>query len=160
MTSSTSIAVREHSTAPTARPTAEIVEELRRAEAHLARRRQTACGPSETDRTAMRFILEAADEELPITPTDLAKHLGISTASTTALLDRLGRGQMIDLRPHPDDRRKRLVVPVDRNDDPDLIDPLTAAIRDLSDELAPQEAELVNGFLTRITDAVKRECQQ
>ncbi len=142
------------------RPTADVVDELRRAEAHLARRRQTACGPSETDRSAMRFILEAADDERPITPSDLAQHLGITTASTTALLDRLGRGQMIEVRPHPDDRRKRLVVPVDRSDDPDIIDPLTATIRELSDDLSAQEAELVNGFLTRITDAVKRECQQ
>lgn len=160
MTSSTTITHPETSAAPTQRTTADLVEELRRAEAHLARRRQSACGPSETDRSAMRFILEAADDERPITPTDLAKHLGITTASTTAVLDRLGRGQMVELRQHPEDRRKRLVVPVDRSDDPDLIDPLTATIRDLSDELSPHEAELVNGYLTRITQAVTRECQQ
>lgn len=159
MTSSTTTQ-QKTATAETLRSTADVVEELRRAEAHLARRRQTACGPSETDRSAMRFILEAADDERPITPTDLAKHLGITTASTTAVLDRLGRGQMVELRQHPDDRRKRLVVPVDRSDDPDLIDPLTATIRELSDELSPHEAELVNGFLTRITRAVKRECQR
>lgn len=159
MTSSTTTQ-QKTATAETLRSTADVVEELRRAEAHLARRRQTACGPSETDRSAMRFILEAADDERPITPTDLAKHLGITTASTTAVLDRLGRGQMVELRQHPDDRRKRLVVPVDRSDDPDLIDPLTATIRELSDELSPHEAELVNGFLTRITQAVKRECQR
>lgn len=147
-------------TAAVTRPTAELVEELRRAEAHLARRRQTACGPSETDRSAMRFILESTDDARPVTPTDLARHLGITTASTTALLDRLGRGQMIEVRPHPEDRRKRLVIPVDRSDDPDVIDPLTATIRELSDDLSAQEAELVNGFLARITDAVKRECQQ
>ena len=159
MTSSTTTQ-QKTATAETLRSTADVVEELRRAEAHLARRRQTACGPSETDRSAMRFILEAADDERPITPTDLAKHLGITTASTTAVLDRLGRGQMVELRQHPDDRRKRLVVPVDRSDDPDLIDPLTATIRELGDELSPHEAELVNGFLTRITQAVKRECQR
>lgn len=140
--------------------TAKAVEELRLAEAHLARRRQTACGPSDTDRMAMRFILESADEGREVTPSLIAQHLGLKSASVTALLDRLGRGEMVDVRPHPTDKRKRLVVPVDRSDDPDVIDPLTATIRNLSADLSDQEAELISGYLRKITDAVKRECQQ
>jgi DNA-binding MarR family transcriptional regulator len=140
--------------------TAKAVEELRLAEAHLSRRRQTACGPSDTDRMAMRFILEGADEGREVTPSSLAQHLGMTTASVTALLDRLGRGEMIHVRQHPDDKRKRLVTPVDRSDDPDVIDPLTATIRNLSADLSDQEAELISGYLRKITDAVKRECQQ
>lgn len=140
--------------------TAKAVEELRLAEAHLSRRRQTACGPSDTDRMAMRFILEGADEGREVTPSSLAQHLGMTTASVTALLDRLGRGEMIYVRQHPDDKRKRLVTPVDRSDDPDVIDPLTATIRNLSADLSDQEAELISGYLRKITDAVKRECQQ
>lgn len=140
--------------------TAKAVEELRLAEAHLSRRRQTACGPSDTDRMAMRFILEGADEGREVTPGTIADHFGMSSASVTALLDRLGRGEMIDVRPHPSDKRKRLVVPVDRSDDPNVIDPLTATIRNLSADLSDQEATLISGYLRKITDAVKRECQQ
>lgn len=138
---------------------ARAVEHLRLAEASLSRRRQNDCGPSETDRLAMRYILEQNDAGRAVTPTDLARYLSVTTASITALLNRLGRGQMITLRPHPDDRRKRLVIPVDRSDDPDLIDPLTATVREAAADLSPQEAELIARFLDQITDAVGKECQ-
>lgn len=146
-------------TEPHARRAADAIEELRRAEAHLSRRRQTACGPGDTERIAMRFILEQADAERPVTPRDLADHLGVTSASVTALLDRLRQGQMIEVRPHASDGRKKLVMPVDRTDDPDLIDPLTAGIRELAADLSPSEAELLAGFMDRITDLVSRECQ-
>jgi DNA-binding transcriptional ArsR family regulator len=138
----------------------DAVERLRRAESRLARRRQSSCGPSETDRSAMRFVLERADEGVDVTPTDLARHLDISTASVTALLDRLRSGGMVELREHASDRRKKLVRPVDRSDDPDVVDPLTAAIRGLSDQLSDGDARLVGAFLDQVSDIVTQECER
>lgn len=138
----------------------DAVERLRRAESRLARRRQTSCGPSETDRSAMRFVLERADEGVDVTPTDLARFLAISTASVTALLDRLRGGGMVELREHPSDRRKKVVRPVDRSDDPDVIDPLTASIRELSEQLGDRDAHLVRAFLDQVSDIVTQECEQ
>jgi DNA-binding MarR family transcriptional regulator len=45
----------------------------------------------------------------PCTPTDLAEFLSITTASMTALLDRLEAGGHIARRRHPTDRRRLLV---------------------------------------------------
>ncbi|MFM9597038.1 MarR family winged helix-turn-helix transcriptional regulator, partial [Streptomyces scabiei] len=45
-----------------------------------------------------------------VSPHDIAGHLGISTASTTKLLDRLTASGHVERRPHPHDRRARIVV--------------------------------------------------
>ena len=84
---------------------ARAVERLRLAEARLARRRQTDCGPSENARAAMRLILERADAGLSVTPTEIAQSLAVSTASVTGMLDRLHAGGLITLAANPADRR-------------------------------------------------------
>lgn len=137
---------------------ARAVERLRLAEARLARRRQTQCGPSETARAATRFIYEKADAGEDVTPTEIAEHLGLSTASVTGILQRLRRGGLITFARNPDDGRSKRVVPVDRSADLDDIDPLAARIRDFATGLTEREAEHVARFLDAITDAVDSEC--
>lgn len=134
------------------------IERLRLAEARLARRRQTDCGPSETARAAMRFVWERADAGQHVTPTDIAEHLDISTPSVTSILNRLHRGGMVSFSPNPDDGRSKFVLPYDRGVDPDEIDPLGAQIRDFAEELGPSEAELIARFVDRVIAAVDREC--
>lgn len=137
---------------------ARAVERLRLAEARLARRRQTQCGPSETARAATRFIYEKADAGEDVTPTEIAEHLGLSTASVTGILQRLRRGGLITFARNPDDGRSKRVVPVDRSADLDDIDPLAARIRDFATGLTEREAQHVARFLDAITDAVDSEC--
>ena len=45
------------------------------------------------------------------TPTELARHTGLTSGATTAMLDRLEKAGLIERRPNPDDRRGILVVP-------------------------------------------------
>jgi MarR family transcriptional regulator, organic hydroperoxide resistance regulator len=45
------------------------------------------------------------------TPSELARHTGLTSGATTAMLDRLEEAGLIDRRPNPDDRRGTLVVP-------------------------------------------------
>jgi DNA-binding MarR family transcriptional regulator len=45
------------------------------------------------------------------TPSELAKHTGLTSGATTALLDRLEKAGLIERRPNPDDRRGTLIVP-------------------------------------------------
>jgi DNA-binding MarR family transcriptional regulator len=134
------------------------VERLRLSEARLARRRQTACGPSENARAAMRYILDRADDGEAVTPSEIAQHLGVSAASVTGMLDRLHSGGLIAFEPHPRDRRSKLVVPFDRSIDLTDVDPLTAQIRDLATRLTPREAEHVAEFLASVREAVDAEC--
>lgn len=142
----------------TAVEAARAVERLRLAEARLARRRQTQCGPSETARAAMRYVYESSDAGVDVTPTMVADHVGVSTASMTTILDRLRTGGLIVFERNPDDGRSKFVRPLDRSADADDIDPLTAHVRRLADNLSAVDMEKVVRFLTLITDAVDREC--
>lgn len=65
----------------------------------------------ETDMRAMRFLMARVRADAPATPRDVAAHLGITTAATTTLLDRLADAGHVERRPHPSDRRSKVVVP-------------------------------------------------
>lgn len=67
----------------------------------------------ENDMRALRFLISAQRRGIVATPGGLAAHLGISTASTTKLLDRLAAGGHILRRPHPTDRRSLAVEVTD-----------------------------------------------
>ncbi len=45
------------------------------------------------------------------TPSELARHTGLTSGATTAMLDRLEKTGLIERRPNPDDRRGTLIVP-------------------------------------------------
>jgi len=133
---------------------ADALERLRLAEAKLARRRQAVSGLTDTDRTAMRYILEAADAGREVTPSRLATRMHMSPASATVLVDRLVEAGLVQVSPHPTDRRKKLVVPADRDLDPDHIDPLTRRIRTLAATLPAAEAAIIAAFLEEVIGVV------
>jgi len=45
------------------------------------------------------------------TPSELARHTGLTSGATTAMLDRLEKVGFIERQPNPDDRRGTLIVP-------------------------------------------------
>jgi len=45
------------------------------------------------------------------TPSQLARHTGLTSGATTAMLDRLEKAGLIERRSNPDDRRGTLIVP-------------------------------------------------
>lgn len=63
-----------------------------------------------TDVAALRMLIMREQRGVAVSPHDLADHLRISTASTTKLLDRLSDSGHLERRPHPRDRRARIVV--------------------------------------------------
>lgn len=65
----------------------------------------------ETDMRAVRFLMARARAGAHATPRDVAVHLGITTAATSTLLDRLVSAGHVERRPHPTDRRSKVVVP-------------------------------------------------
>ena len=45
------------------------------------------------------------------TPSELARHTGLTSGAATAMLDRLEKAGLIERQPNPDDRRGTLIVP-------------------------------------------------
>ena len=60
---------------------------------------------NESDMRAIRMLIRAQQQQQIVTPKDIAREVGISSASTTKLVDRLfADGHLIRV-PHPSDRR-------------------------------------------------------
>lgn len=66
-----------------------------------------------TDLTALRMMIVREQRQEWVSPHEIAAQLSISTASTTKLLDRLTASGHVERRPHPHDRRARIVVLTD-----------------------------------------------
>lgn len=63
----------------------------------------------ENDMRAVRYLIAAQRHGALATPSELAKHLQITTASVSRMLDRLVAGHHIIRSPHPQDRRSTVL---------------------------------------------------
>jgi DNA-binding MarR family transcriptional regulator len=66
-----------------------------------------------TDVRALVAMLDATFAGEPLGPARLADELSLTSAATTALLDRMERAGHAARRPHPTDRRRTIVEPTD-----------------------------------------------
>lgn len=90
-----------------------VLRALRRfrvADRDMRRRMTEGMDMNATDVDALRFVIASERAGQAVTPRALATSLDISTASTTKLLDRLGRSGHLRREPHPKDRRSVNVV--------------------------------------------------
>lgn len=83
----------------------DAMHDWREAERRMSEASRRYMKLGETDMRALRMLIAAQRQGIVVTPSTIATHLGISTASTTKLLDRLEAGQHIVRTPHPRDRR-------------------------------------------------------
>ena len=120
-------------------------------------RRETAMG--ETDLLAMRLLVQADEEGRLLTPGAIASALGISTASTTALVDRLSAAGFVERRPHETDRRSTVVVPTVRSENEvrEALGRGQASLARVADEMSPHEMDIVAQFLRNLIGAVRDE---
>ena len=64
-------------------------------------------GVNPTDMECLRLLFQKGIA----TPSELARHTGLTSGATTAMLDRLEKAGLIERRPNPDDRRGTLITP-------------------------------------------------
>ena len=64
-------------------------------------------GLNVTDKECLRLLFQKGIA----TPSELARHTGLTSGATTAMLDRLEKAGLIERRPNPDDRRGTLITP-------------------------------------------------
>jgi DNA-binding MarR family transcriptional regulator len=94
-------------------------------------------------------------------PTEVARYTGLTSGSTTTMLDRLERANFITRTPNPNDRRG---VRVDVSDQyRKTAEPFVAGIQKAQSELiaeySDKELKVIADFLTRFADNVK-ECAE
>ncbi len=93
------------------------------------------------------------------TPTELAHYTGLTTGSTTAMLDRLEKAEFIRRMPNPKDRRG-VLIEINKQYT-ETVGPFIAGLQKAQNELiasySDKELETITDFLTRFTNNVK-EC--
>lgn len=123
--------------------------------ARLRYRTETGLGPN--DLAALEFLSNAHARGRQVSPVDVTRSLAISSASTTAILDRLEKRGHITRVPHPTDRRRVFVEPSDeaaRN----ILSARQAARERLARPLASvddAQAAIIIAFLDRVREAVE-----
>jgi len=128
----------------------------RAAESAMRRRTRSEMRMGENDLLALRYLLKANREERLVSPHEPARYLGVSTASMTAMVDRLVRSGHVRREPHPSDRRSVVVVPTPETDDDvrRTLGEMHTRILDAVIDMSPEESRIVVECLERLQAAL------
>jgi DNA-binding MarR family transcriptional regulator len=134
----------------------EAMRTYRAAEAAMRSRTQRSMGLGENDLLALRYLLIAKQDGRTIGPKELTAYLGISSASTTVLIDRLERSGQVRREHSPFDRRALILVPTASTDEEihAALGDVPARMVEVANRLDPAEAKVVIDFLTNMRAAV------
>jgi DNA-binding MarR family transcriptional regulator len=135
------------------------VRRWREAEQEVRFRSRTDMKLGETDMAALRYLVALKNQDAIATPKMLADHLGISTASTTKLLDRLAVAGHIERSPHPTDRRALMINITQQTHEQvrDSVGRLHAHRWKVVAEMSPRDREAVIRFLDRLSETQTEE---
>lgn len=91
-------------------------------------------------------------------PGELARHLGVTSAAATGIVDRLVARGHVERRPHDADGRRTQVVLTDsgRSEVLGHLMPMFLALHELDQGLTPEEREVVDRYLSGAIEAVSR----
>lgn len=98
------------SRAPAERELLHAVSDLIAADRAMRAAMAREMGLGESDLRAVRFVMASTRADRLTSPHELAEHLGITTAATTTLLDRLTAAGHVQRVSHPTDGRAKVVV--------------------------------------------------
>jgi len=109
-----------------------------------------------TDLAALRMLIMREQRGETVSPRDVARHLRISSASTTKLLDRLSASGHLERRPHPRDRRARVVVLTQESREAFFrhFGQHLTAMRGVADRYDDDELAVIARFLGEVGEAV------
>src|SRR6478609_10907997 len=129
--------------------------------AEVATRRSTraSMGMGETDLLALRYLLRAQATGERVGPKDLSRTLGITTASTTSLIDRLVSSGHVRREPHPTDRRSLVIVPTSATDSEvrATLGEMHRRMLEVAESMSAEDARVVITFLRRMSSAIGAE---
>lgn len=115
-------------------------------------------GLSVTDNECLSFLAIKG----VATPSELAHYTGLTTGSTTAMLDRLEKTGYVSRKPNPDDRRGVLVVPSKKWMEAagPLVSDVQKAHKALISDYSDPELAIIVDFLQRFTTNVQESTQR
>lgn len=128
----------------------------RAAEVAMRRRTRESMSMGENDLLVLRYLLKAQRQGRSVSPSEIARYLAVSTASTTAIIDRLEKSGHVRRERHLSDRRSIYVVPTADTDDEvrrtlgDMHERMLDAVMDMS----PDDIRVVMDTLGRLQAAV------
>lgn len=146
----------------TADDVVQALDDLSLGEASLDRAILHALGIGPNDAKVLRHLLDLEPTGRPTTPRRLAEMLGISSAATTALIDRLADAGWVAREPHPQDRRSILVRATVPQGSPArrLLSVRRVAVAEAAAQLGAQERRIVVDFLEELHRAEQRYLEQ
>jgi DNA-binding MarR family transcriptional regulator len=138
------------------------LRDYRAAETAVRRSTRDSMGMGETDILALRYLLRVQASGKTVVPKDISRFLGITSASTTSLIDRLVASGHVRREAHPTDRRSVVVVPTVESDREVRVT-LGAMHRQMmavAESLTADEARVVVEFLERMREALQHSHQE
>lgn len=135
------------------------LRDYRAAEVAIRRSTRDSMGMGETDLLALRYLLRAASTGERVGPKDLSRVLGITTASTTSLIDRLVASGHVRREPHPTDRRSLVIVPTVETDSEvrATLGRMHRRMMEVAESLNADDARVVITFLRRMGAAISED---
>jgi len=141
---------------PSRQPTVllrEILDVTEEFEAHVGR--ELTVNP--TDLQAMEHLIMNG----PLSPTELARRLGISTAAVTAVVDRLVAVEHVSRAQHPTDRRQVLVIPAPKSiaRAMETLMPMIMGIDAVLDDFTIDEQKTIAAYLERVVAVYRSQLE-
>ncbi|MDQ0735463.1 MarR family winged helix-turn-helix transcriptional regulator [Arthrobacter agilis] len=127
----------------------DAVRSYRTAEIAMRGRSRDSMHLGRSDMTALRLLLQAKRTGRPLSAAVLARELGISTAATTVLIDRLARSGHAERRASPTDRRGVEIWPTASTDEEvrSTMGALHERMMAVVTGLRPEEYAVIHRFL-------------
>jgi DNA-binding MarR family transcriptional regulator len=135
---------------PEPAPIPMLMREIYQQSQRFEKRLGASLSVNTTDLSAMEHLMQGG----PMTPSELASRLEMSTAATTHVIDRLVAVGHVERRPHPVDRRKIVVIPSPASVARafEELAPMIAGVGAAADAYAPHEQAVIAEFLRSVID--------
>ena len=143
--------------APSAVDVLNLLRRYRAAETAMRARTRSSMHMNETDMLALRHLLRSQQRGELVRQRDLSDLLDISSASVTALVDRLERSGHVERTPHPSDRRSTVVVASAASDREvrETLGDMHERMMAVVDGMTPDQLAAVGAFLAGMVAAVE-----
>lgn len=133
-----------------------LMRQYRSAEVEMRQRTRKSTRMNQTDMEAVRYLLRASERGEQVNSSELAAHLGITSASTTAVVKRLVAPGHVQRHADPSDGRGVLLTATGHTDEEvrTTLTDVHARMIAAADRLSPQTVEEMSGFFTEMIDAM------